>query len=161
MDLIFCKDARAQGLKHYFTGKQCKRGHIARRHVTGGCVICSNEDQRRYYDANPEKHLAANRNYFQCAEVKEKNKLRQRALYKSNPELFRAISARCRAERLLRVPLWSEQEAIKEFYRLCPVGYEVDHIVPLLGKSVSGLHVLANLQYLPKAENRAKGNKFK
>lgn len=63
------------------------------------------------------------------------------------------------AKRLLRVPAWSEREAIKAFYEACPEGYEVDHIIPLQGETVSGLHVLGNLQYLPMLENRSKGNK--
>jgi hypothetical protein len=37
---------------------------------------------------------------------------------------------------------------IKEFYSKCPIGYEVDHIIPLNGKNVSGLHTITNLQYL-------------
>lgn len=159
MVIITCKQARLKGLKRYYTGKPCKRGHVSERYVTGGCVVCANEDQQRYYRDNPEKYLAANREYFQREDVKEKNKLRQRELYQSNPELFRAISARCRADRMLRVPSWSETEAIREFYRNCPEGYEVDHIYPLLGKTVSGLHVLSNLQYLTKAQNRSKGNR--
>lgn len=64
---------------------------------------------------------------------------------------------------LQRIPKWItkvELKAIEEFYKNCPKGYEVDHIVPLQGKTVSGLHVLANLQYLTREENRRKSNKF-
>jgi 5-methylcytosine-specific restriction endonuclease McrA len=38
------------------------------------------------------------------------------------------------------------------------VTWEVDHVIPLRGKSVSGLHVPTNLQVILKSENRAKRN---
>lgn len=57
-------------------------------------------------------------------------------------------------------PLWADLIAITAFYAACPPGYHVDHIVPLKGKLVSGLHVLENLQYLPAAENLRKNNRF-
>ena len=60
----------------------------------------------------------------------------------------------------LRTPSWSETELIKEFYSKCPKGYHVDHIIPLRGDTVSGLHVLSNLQYLTALENIVKSNKF-
>lgn len=67
---------------------------------------------------------------------------------------------RARARKLKRLPPWSQREAILEFYKHCPVGHEVDHFFPLLGKMVSGLHVLENLQYLTVHENRVKAAKF-
>jgi len=59
-----------------------------------------------------------------------------------------------------RTPSWANLQAIKEFYEKCPLGYQVDHILPLRGKYVSGLHVLQNLQYLTATENQIKSNKF-
>jgi len=52
------------------------------------------------------------------------------------------------------------QKGISDFYANCPQGMVVDHIVPLNGKDVSGLHVLNNLQYLTAEENQNKSNKF-
>jgi hypothetical protein len=59
-----------------------------------------------------------------------------------------------------QTPTWADLNAITEFYRNTPINYHVDHVIPLNGKTVCGLHVLNNLQYLPATENLAKGNKF-
>lgn len=59
-----------------------------------------------------------------------------------------------------RTPQWSDLDAINNFYTNCPKGYEVDHIIPLRGKVVSGLHVLNNLQYLTIEQNRNKNNSY-
>ncbi len=56
-------------------------------------------------------------------------------------------------------PKWANLQAITDFYKNCPEGCHVDHVIPLNGKNVSGLHVLENLQYLPAAENLKKSNK--
>ena len=74
--------------------------------------------------------------------------------------IYRAAKARYRASKLQATPKWADLEAIKEIYKNCPVGYHVDHIVPLQGKLVCGLHVHENLKPIPAEENLAKSNKF-
>lgn len=78
---------------------------------------------------------------------------------KENPGFVRAYCAKRRAFLKVRTVTF-DQEGIAEFYSNRPEGYHVDHIVPLQGETVCGLHVLSNLQYLPIAENLAKGNKY-
>lgn len=46
-------EARALGLKHYFTGKPCSRGHITTRHITGTCVDCQQIANKEWAARNP------------------------------------------------------------------------------------------------------------
>ncbi len=64
------------------------------------------------------------------------------------------------AKKLKATLSWANLEAIKEIYLNCLDNYTVDHIVPLQGKNVCGLHVEYNLQYLTSIENSRKSNKF-
>lgn len=73
---------------------------------------------------------------------------------------MRAASNKRSAAKLNRTPVWANLDTIREFYMCCPDGYQVDHVIPLQGKLVSGLHVPENLQYLTKSENCKKNNKF-
>ena len=60
-----------------------------------------------------------------------------------------------------RTPTWANREAIDAIYAEARrTNMTVDHIVPLRGKTVSGLHVECNLQLLTHEENARKGNRF-
>lgn len=88
---------------------------------------------------------------------------------KTNVDKARAISSKYRANKLSATPDWltvSHEKQIKDLYWLakdieCIVGegYHVDHIVPLQGWNVCGLHVPWNLQVLPSDLNISKSNK--
>lgn len=81
---------------------------------------------------------------------------------KNNPYKRANISAKYRAYKLRAIPKWlnSEQKlAIELFYKNRPNGFHVDHIIPLQGQEVRGLHVPWNLQYLTVSKNCSKGNR--
>ena len=60
-----------------------------------------------------------------------------------------------------RVPLWADLSAIRKIYESAQKqGLTVDHIIPLRGELVCGLHVENNLQLLDRDDNIAKGNKY-
>ena len=65
-----------------------------------------------------------------------------------------------RACKLNAIVAWTNLESIKKIYKNCPKGYHVDHIIPLKGVNVCGLHVENNLQYLTARQNILKGNKY-
>ena len=68
MNIISRKEAIEQGLKNYFTGKPCKRGHIAARGLGGNCRECAVSFGKQYRANNPDKEKA------RCAKYKLKNK---------------------------------------------------------------------------------------
>lgn len=56
-------------------------------------------------------------------------------------------------------PTWVDRKTLNQIYRCRPDGFHVDHVIPLNGSDVCGLHVPWNLQYLSSEENLKKGNK--
>lgn len=82
--------------------------------------------------------------------------------FRNNRAKHNFKEAKRRAAKLNATPSWLSSEdwaKIKEIYETCPEGYHVDHIIPLQGKEVSGLHVPWNLQHLTADDNLKKGRK--
>jgi hypothetical protein len=123
--------------------------------------------QRAYYIENHDYVLERQRVYS------EQNKDRIKAYFDANKEILRAKYARKRVSRANRRVNWGEdhsQETRETELRLYEmavlleektgVEYNVDHMIPLKGNLVCGLHVASNLQVIPEKLNREKRNKF-
>lgn len=93
----------------------------------------------------------------------EKSKEITNSYGKRNQPKKNARTAMYRAQKIQATPPWLTQHQVDEIRRIyenCPKGFHVDHIIPLNGETVSGLHVPWNLQYLPALDNLRKSNKI-
>ncbi len=157
--------------------KTCKNNH---EYVVGhGCQTCNNERTRlwrlkhkNYVSEQNKLHRAKNKDsliaYTRAWRLK--NPFYYKARQQNFPERFRESTMRRKAAKLQRTPKWLTEGdliEIKWAYLIAAtktkatgVEYQVDHIVPLQGKNVSGLHVPWNLQVISKSENCKKNNRF-
>jgi hypothetical protein len=125
---------------------------------TSRCKPCHQASNRRWASKNKVKiNQLANKN-------RNKNPERARIACRKwrlkNKPYDAMRQQERRAMQRNQMPSWANREKIKAIYEHCPQGYHVDHIVPLRGKTVSGLHVETNLQYLPALENIRKKNYY-
>ena len=145
------KLAKEQGLVRYFSGKPCKHGHTAERYTRNGeCVECSELKWRS--ESRVTKAARVMKYYWNN---------RDRCIARSVESHRRTgFNAQRRAAKLKATPKWADLKAIRAVYAQCPVGFHVDHIIPLKGENVCGLHIVENLQILSATDNLRKGNKL-
>ena len=148
------------------------------------CRECQSKYRKQYQMQNKDRLKKCNLEYR--LKNKRKTKLRMAAYYKNTSEKQKAASkeyyyknkkkvakrmvstsARRRAAKIKRTPSWSDLEHIGQFYEArqaiseaTGVEYHVDHMIPLQGEMVSGLHVPANLQIIRAEANLSKGNRY-
>lgn len=118
------------------------------------CKDCEAKDTKAHQQLYPEKWREYNKKSYQNWSPEFKTK--------------RLLESNKRHKRLREIP-WSidftefvtEEAHNLRVLRKCTTGVEwhVDHIIPLNGKDVCGLHVWNNLAVIPKVENLRKGNK--
>lgn len=143
------------------------------------------KDKRKLYDKNYRernselvKLRAKERNKRNKAEnsvrnkayrIKNKEKIQQKI--KDNAGAHAATAAKRRASKLKATPEWLTKDQLLEIKllylfvaarrKITGLDLEVDHIIPLQGENVCGLHVPWNLQVLTASENASKGNRYK
>lgn len=170
-----CRCGKLKAFPKFWKSKLHEDGYVS------SCKDCNNERRRNSYAENPDPTLARNKVY---ADSHKKEIAEYLAKYgKDNRESLRgyhrdwsqewrdkspgkaaAKTQFYNASKLQQSPKWLTKEQLAEIgkiYANCPKGYHVDHILPLRGKDVRGLHVPWNLQYLRASENKSKGNRIK
>jgi hypothetical protein len=120
---------------------------------------------KEYYLKNKYNIQPKNRLYH--VTHRERGRILSIEYNKANKETCNANSAWRRASQRQQTPTWANRKAIAEFYKLARklteetgVPHHVDHIIPLLGENVSGLHVENNLRVITAYENLSKSNKL-
>lgn len=127
------------------------------------------EYTRAWIARNPEKRRAIEAAWKAANPdlVAQYNSTAGKSWVTKNPDKRTAICRRRAIAKMNRVPAWADRSAIDAVYAearrltsLTGIPHEVDHVLPLQGETVSGLHVADNLQVIPRSANRRKGNKL-
>ena len=178
-------DAREDGMVFYSykKTKSLKNGFYRERWCKPDFLISSRQQIADWHEKNPERMRELRLDWAvknkdrkaqqdrECAlRNPEARKIARDKWDRLNPGRTNAAKTKNRLERLLRVPAWLTEDdkwMIEQAYELAKLRTEmfgfqwhVDHIIPLKGKKVSGLHVPTNLQVIPWQENLRKGSRL-
>jgi hypothetical protein len=161
------KEKHCENSKEWYSKNRDRKAATIKKWYAENKEYVSNLAKQRYLE-NSEAILAKGREWYR--NNREKDLAKGREWYKSNKHVTRANTAKYKSRKIERTPAWLDDEElflIKEVYHLASLrtkatgfAWEVDHIIPLQGKNVCGLHVLENLQVIPMKENRQKSNRF-
>ena len=125
------------------------------------------KDRARARDiANPEQAAARKAKWRE--ENREQHNAINREWFANNKDKRASYQAKRKATILQRTPAWDPNtHLIMAKYQLAAmltkasgIEHHVDHIIPLQGKKVSGLHTFANLRVIPGSDNVKKSNSF-
>lgn len=152
-----------RALKKQFPDVKLKGGNETWSHY-----LLSLAELKKCFKCGYILHLKNFINNSQCKECRHvynlspnrqiRNRESQRKYYHNNTDYFYFKTAKYRALKHKAMPKWADIDKIKQFYFNCQEGFHVDHIIPLQGKYICGLHVYENLQYLRAEDNLRKSN---
>lgn len=131
----------------------------------GYCKSCDREIAASLYLRNAEIYKAKVLNRYKCSDiVKSRHRVSNKKYKKANRGRMNEDTARYRARKIRATPRWLTAIQIEEMKAIytkgVTTGLTVDHIIPLRGKTVCGLHVPWNLQLLTRSENSKKNNQY-
>jgi len=164
---FYCKDCCKATTKRYREANKEKYYASAKRWAKANPERVRSQ-KKKYYLENREATLENKREYYKYnrASILSYKKLYSQA----NRGKKNSIEARRHAGKIQRTPDWlTEQQKAeidniywlaRDLYNVTGEKYHVDHIIPLQGENISGLHVPWNLQILPADLNIAKSNKY-
>ena len=144
------KCGEVKPLTDFYSHSECAGGRRPE------CKICHKKKVATYHhDQETRKRIVAKKAEY----------------YKANKETrdaqIGASNAKRRALKLKATPRWADYDAIRREFELAKwcskvmgESYHVDHVIPLRGKFVCGLHVHTNLQVIRGSENASKNNRF-
>lgn len=165
-------------MKHCYKCNTCKDESLFGKNrskldgLATECNDCKRAMDRDYAARHREeaKQKASTWYYSNKEYALEKHRVTSKKWRTENKDKNSAKATRYRASKLNATPKWLTKEhnkQIESFYWLAQLQYEltdtkyhVDHIVPLKGKTVCGLHVPWNLQVLEAVDNISKGNRI-
>jgi 5-methylcytosine-specific restriction endonuclease McrA len=123
------------------------------------------KDKARYVAENRDSVAAQKARW--AAENRDRTLSNVKRWKSENKSRVLASNAKRRAAQLQRTPSWANDQLIAAYYKeakrleeLTGIEFHVDHIIPLQGELVSGLHVETNLQLLTQHDNLRKGNHY-
>lgn len=165
--LASCKDCISLKRKNYFDKNpkalEAKRERERNWKKQNPEKVKAND--QRYRDNNKESIKTRLEEY--AKDNQDKIKEAKRKYERNNPQIRAEIKTRRRAAERKAIPSWSERDKIKVVYEkarwlstITGLNYHVDHIIPIQGKDVCGLHVWSNLQILEASLNCSKQDKY-